>query len=142
MDEAKRKEFQSLLGTIESHKELEQIGERQRLIERNRHIYRFEELVKTVVVPTLRLCMLHLDQKGHFSRLREISPRRVRLDVHIQAGVMKRGTIELALIDSEPEKLRVDYSWGWRKEQEVHRVDELRDEFVADRVLHLLKGVL
>src|SRR5207302_1116194 len=49
---------------------------------------------------------------------------------------------ELALIDDQPDKLRVDYLWGWKREQEVFPVDRLGDSFVADRVLHLLRGLI
>jgi hypothetical protein len=142
LDEEKRQELQRLLGTIDSQRELDRFGERERHIEKNRHIYRFEELMRAVVVPTLRVCMLDLDRKGHFTRLRELSPRRARLDLQIQLGAPKRGALELALIDEQPDQLRVDYVWGWKREQEVFPVDQLGDAFVADRVLHLVRGLV
>ena len=142
MDDDKRKELQDLLGSIDSRRELDRSGERLRRIEQNRQLYRFEELMRTVVVPTLRSCMLDLDRKGHFTRLRELSPRRARLDLHIQMGTEKRGALELALIDEQPDKLRIDYHWGWKREQQVFQVDGLNDTFVTERVLHLLRGVV
>ena len=141
MDEDKRRELQALLGTIDSRRELERFDERERRIQSNRHAYRFEELMRTVVVPTLRACMLDLDRKGHFTRLRELSPRRTRLELELQLGAPKRGALELALIEEQPDKLRVDYMWGWRREQEVFPVDLLGDSFVTDRVLHLVRGL-
>jgi hypothetical protein len=142
LDEEKRQELQRLLGTIDSQRELDRYGERERHIEKNRHIYRFEELMRAVVVPTLRVCMLDLDRKGHFTRLRELSPRRARLDLQIQLGAPKRGALELALIDEQPDQLRVDYVWGWKREQQVFPVDQLGDAFVTDRVLHLVRGLV
>lgn len=142
MDEAKRQELQRLLGTIDSRQELDRYGERGRHIERNRHVYRFEELMRSVVVPTLRACMLDLDRKGHLTRLRELSPRRARLDLQIHLGTQRRGALELALIDDQPDQLRVDYIWGWKREQEVFAVDQLAGDFVADRVLHLVRGLV
>ena len=142
MNDEKRRELDLLLGTIDSQRQLDRYGERERRIEANRQVYRFEELMRSVVVPTLRVCMLDLDRKGHFTRLRELSPRRVRLDLEIQIGAARRGALELALIDDQPDKLRVDYLWGWKREQEVYAVDELGDSFVADRVLHLVRGLI
>ncbi|MBV8199584.1 MAG: hypothetical protein JOZ15_03065 [Acidobacteria bacterium] len=142
MDEEKRRELQLLLGMIDTRRELDRYDERERLIESNRQVYRFEELMRSVVVPTLRACMLDLDRKGHFTRLRELSPRRARLDLQVQLGAPKRGALELALIDEKPDQLRVDYIWGWKREQEVFAVDQLGDAFVTDRVLHLLRGLL
>ena len=142
MDEEKRQEFQRLLGTIDSQRELDRYDERERRIERNRQIYRFEELMRAVVVPTLRACMLDLDRKGHLTRLREVSPRRARLDLQIQLAPPKRGALELALIDDRPDQLRVDYSWGWKREQEVFPVAAIGDAFVTDRVMHLLRGLV
>jgi hypothetical protein len=142
LDEEKRRELDRLLGTIDSRRELDRFGERERRIERNRHIYRFEELMRSVVVPTLRVCMQDLDRKGHFTRLRALSPRRARLDVHIHMGAARGGALELALIEEQPDKLRIDYAWGWRREQEVFPVSEIGETFVADRVLHLLRGLV
>jgi hypothetical protein len=142
LDDGKRRELQLLLGMIESRRELDRYGERERRIENNRHVYRFEELMRSVVVPTLRACMLDLDRKGHFTRLRELSPRRARLDLQIQLGAPKRGALELALIDEQPDRLRVDYIWGWKREQEVFPVNEVGDAFVTDRVLYLVRGLV
>lgn len=142
MDEEKRRELQLLLGMIDTRRELDRYGERERRIERNRQVYRFEELMRSVVVPTLRACMLDLDRKGHFTRLRELSPRRARLDLQIHLSAQKRGALEVALIDEQPEQLRVDYIWGWKREQEVFRVNQLGEAFVTDRVLHLLRGLV
>lgn len=142
MNDEKRRELDLLLGTIESQRQLDRYGERERRIEANRQVYRFEQLMRSVVVPTLRVCMLDLDRKGHFTRLRTLSARRARLDLEIQIGAARRGALELALIDDQPGKLRVDYLWGWKREQEVYAVDEVGDSFVADRVLHLLRGLI
>jgi hypothetical protein len=142
LDEEKRRELDRLLGAIDSRRELDRFGERERRIERNRQVYRFEDLMRSVVVPTLRVCMLDLDRKGHFTRLRALSPRRARLDVHIHMAADRRGALELALIEEQPDTLRIDYVWGWRREQEVFPVGELGETFVADRVLHLLRGLV
>jgi hypothetical protein len=142
LNDEKRRELDLLLGTIDSQRQLDRYGERERRIEANRQVYRFEQLMRSVVVPTLRICMLDLDRKGHFTRLRTLSARRARLDLEIQIGAARRGALELALIDDQPDKLRVDYLWGWKREQEVYAVDELGDAFVADRVLHLLRGLI
>ena len=142
MDESKRKELQNLLGSIDSRRELDRFDERERRIEQNRRIYRFEELMRSVVVPALRVCMLDLDRKGHFTRLREVSPRRARLDLHVQMEATRRGALELALIDDAPDQLRVDYHWTWKREHEVFKVDQLGETFVTERVLHLLRGLV
>jgi hypothetical protein len=142
LDEEKRRELDRLLGAIDSRRELDRSGERERRIERNRQVYRFEELMRSVVVPTLRLCMLDLDRRGHFTRLRALSPQRARLDVHIHLAAATGGALEVALIEEQPDKLRIDYAWGWRREQEVFPVSELGETFVADRVLHLLRGLV
>jgi hypothetical protein len=142
LNDEKRRELDLLLGTIDSQRQLDRYGERERRIEANRQVYRFEQLMRSVVVPTLRICMLDLDRKGHFTRLRTLSARRARLDLEIQIGAARRGALELALIDDQPDKLRVDYLWGWKREQEVYAVDEVGDSFVADRVLHLLRGLI
>ena len=142
MDEEKRRELRRLLGTIETRREIDRSHERDRRIEKNRHVYRFEELMRAVVVPALRACMVDLDRQGHFTRLRELSPRRARLDLEIQLGAGKRGALELALIDERPDQLRVDYIWGWKREQEIFPVAELGDAFVADRVMHLVRGFI
>jgi hypothetical protein len=142
LDDEKRKELRDLLGSIDSRREIDRSGERERRIEQNRQIYRFEEVMKSVVMPTLRRCMLDLDRKGHFTRLRELSPHRARLDLHVQLGGTKRGALELSLIEDHPEQVRIVYHWGWKKEQEVFRVDEVAGTFVADRVLHLLRGLV
>ncbi len=142
MDEGRRRELQRLLGMIDSRQELDRNLERDRRIERHRHVYRFEELMRSVVVPTLRACMLDLDRKGHFTRLRELSPRRARLDMQIQLGAPRRGALELALIEEQPDQVRVDYIWGWKREQEVFPVSQVGDAFVTDRVLHLVRGLV
>jgi CYTH domain-containing protein len=142
LDEKKRRELDRMLVSIDSLREIDRSSERGRRIERNRQVYRFEELMRSVVVPTLRLCMAHLDRKGHFTRLRALSPRRARLDLQVHLSATLRGALELALIDDHPDQLRVDYAWGWKREQEVFPVDQLGETFVADRVLHLLRGLV
>jgi hypothetical protein len=141
MDDGKRKELRDLLGTVESAKELDRAAQRERLIERNRHAYRFQELKRAVIVPTLREFMIDLERKGHLTRLRDAAQEKTRLDVQIQAAKARRGAVEFAL-HSEPGTLRIDYSWGWRLEQEVYPLDQVAPAFVADRVLHLLRGLL
>lgn len=142
MDDEKRRELRRLLTTIDARREIDRSGERDRRIERNRQVYRFEELMRSVVLPTLRSCMLDLDQQGHFTRLRELSPRRARLDLEIHLTAARRGALELALIDERPDQLRVDYIWGWKREQEVFPVAQLGDAFVADRVMYLVRGLV
>jgi hypothetical protein len=138
----KRKELQKLLDVLEGQKELERSGQRERLIEKNRSVYRFREIKKTVILPALRQCMADLESKGHFTRLRQPSADKVRLDVQIHAAAAKRGAVEIALHASEPDKVRVDYGWGWKVEHEVYALDQVEGAFVTDRVLYLVKGLL
>ncbi len=142
MDEGKRKELRDLLGTIDTHEELERIDQRDRAIEKNRLRYRFDELKKSVILPTFREFIRDLEKKGHLTRLREPTTERVRLDVQIQTGKGRRGMIELGIAGIAPGKLKVDYSWGDRGEHEIYSLDQIEAAFVADRVLHLLKGLL
>lgn len=142
MEDRKRKEFRHLLATLEVDKERDQLGERERLLERNRVVYRFLEVKKEVILPTLRALMTDLDRKGHLTRLLEKTPEKVRFDVQLQTRVPKRGAIELSLHPSEA-KLKVAYGWSSGDvEHEVYPLEEIEAGFVTDRLMHLLRGLL
>lgn len=142
MEDGKIKEFRKLLTTIEANDEQDQLGERDRLLERNRVVYRFLDLKKAVILPALRTLMKDLDRKGHLTRLYEKTPERVRFDVQIQTRVPKRGAIEISLHPSEP-KVKVDYGWSaGGRESEVYPLEEVQGAFVADRMMHLMRGLI
>jgi len=145
LDERKKKELSKVLVGLEALKEQDRFSERDRLLQKNRHAYRFQELKKDVILPVLREFMVDLDAKGHLTRLSEKSPEKIRLDVQIQTKVPKRGTVEFGLDVSNPGKLKVDYGWvstGSRFHQESFPLDRIESGFIADRVLHLLQGLM
>ena len=142
MEDGKIKEFRKLLTTIEANAEQDQLGERDRLLERNRVVYRFLGLKKEVILPTLRTLMKDLDRKGHLTRLYEKTPEKVRFDVQIQTRVPKRGAIEISLHPSEP-KVTVEYGWSTgARESELYPLEQIQGAFVADRMMHLLRGLI
>ncbi len=142
MEDRKRKEFRHLLTILDVDKEQDQLGERDRLLERNRQVYRFQEIKKEVILPTLRSLMADLDRKGHLTRLQEKTPEKVRFDVQLQTRVPKRGAIELSLHPSEA-KLKVAYGWSTGGiEHEVYPLEEVEAGFVTDRLMYLLRGLL
>jgi hypothetical protein len=142
LEDGKIKEFRKLLTTIEANAEQDQLGERDRLLERNRVVYRFLDLKKTVILPTLRTLMKDLDRKGHLTRLHEKTPEKVRFDVQIQTRVPRRGAIEISLHPSEP-KVKVEYGWGTGdRESEVYPLEQVQGAFVADRMMHLMRGLI
>ena len=143
MDDAKRKELKKVLGALQSQRDLDRFAERERSIERNRSVYRFQEIKRAVILPTLRELMLDLERQGHLTRLQERTSERVRLDVQIQAKEPRRGAIEISHHRSEPEKVRVRYGWGLAEPvQEEAPLGQVDAAFVADRVLQLLKGAV
>jgi hypothetical protein len=142
LEDGKIKEFRQLLTTIESNAEQDQLGERDRLLERNRQVYRFQEIKKEIILPTLRALMVDLDRKGHLTRLWEKTPEKLRFDVQIQTRVPKRGAIEISLHSSEP-KLKVEYGWSsGAREEETYPMEKIEAAFVTDRMMHLLRGLL
>jgi hypothetical protein len=142
LEDGKIKEFRKLLTTLEANDEQDQLGERDRLLERNRVVYRFLDLKKAVILTTLRTLMKDLDRKGHLTRLYEKTPERVRFDVQIQTRVPKRGAIEISLHPSEP-KVKIDYGWNTGgRESELYPLEEVQGAFVADRVMYLLRGLI
>ena len=142
MEDGKIKEFRRLLTTLEANDEQDQLGERDRLLERNRVVYRFLDLKKGVILPTLRTLMKDLDRKGHLTRLYEKTPERVRFDVQIQTRVPKRGAIEISLHPSEP-KVKVEYGWSTGgRESELYPLEEVQGELIADRMMYLLRGLI
>ncbi len=142
MEDGKIKEFRQLLTTIEANAEQDQLGERDRLLERNRQVYRFQGLKKEVILPTLRALMVDLDRKGHLTRLSEKTPEKVRFDVQIQTRVPKRGAIEISLHPSEP-KVKVEYGWSTgARESELYPLEQIQGAFVTDRMMHLLRGLV
>lgn len=142
MEDGKIKEFRKLLTTLEANAEQDQLGERDRLLERNRQVYRFQEIKKEVILPTLRTLMVDLDRKGHLTRLWEKTPEKLRFDVQIQTRVPKRGAIEISLHASEP-KIKIEYGWSsGTREQETYPFDAIQSAFVTERMMHLLRGLL
>jgi len=142
LEDGKLKEFRRLLTTLEANDEQDQLGERDRLLERNRVVYRFLDLKKEIILPTLRALMVDLDRKGHLTRLYEKTPEKVRFDVQIQTRVPKRGAIEISLHSAEP-KVKVDYGWSTGgRESEVYPLEEIQGAFVTDRMMHLLRGLI
>jgi len=142
LEDGKIKEFRQLLTTLEVNAEQDQLGERDRLLERNRQVYRFQEIKKEIILPTLRALMVDLDRKGHLTRLWEKTPEKLRFDVQIQTRVPKRGAIEISLHPSEP-KLKVEYGWSsGTREEEIYGMEKIEAAFVTDRMMHLLRGLL
>jgi hypothetical protein len=142
LDDGKIKEFRKLLTTLEANAEQDQLGERDRLLERNRHVYRFQDLKKEVILPTLRALMVDLDRKGHLTRLWEKTSDNVRFDVQIQTREPKRGAIEISLHPTEP-RLKVEYGWSsGAREQETYPLETIAAAFVTERMMHLLRGLL
>lgn len=143
MDDTKRKEFRRLLTSLETQTQEDRLRERETALAKNRQTYRFQELKKAVILPTLREFMVDLDKKGHLTRLWEKSPEKIRFDVQIQTRVPKRGAMELSLHVSENGEIRVSYGWSsGAMEQQTYALERIEAGFVADRVLHLLKGLL
>jgi hypothetical protein len=142
LEEKKLKEFRHLLTRLEVNQEQDGNSERERLLERNRVVYRFQDLKKEIILPTFRQLMLDLDRKGHLTRLWEKTPEVLRFDVQLQSRVPKRGAIEMSLHPTEA-RLRVEYGWtGGGREQELHSLDDVQPSFVADRMMHLLRHLL
>jgi hypothetical protein len=142
LDDGKIKEFRKLLTTLEANAEQDQLGERDRLLERNRQVYKFQDLKKEVILPTLRALMVDLDRKGHLTRLWEKTPEKVRFDVQIQTREPKRGAIEISLHPTES-RLKVEYGWSsGAREQELYPLEAIAAAFVTERMMHLLRGLL
>ena len=143
MDDSKRQELKKVLGTLESQRELDRFADRERALEGNRALYRFEEIKRTVILPTLREFMVDLERQGHLTRLQERATDRVRFDIQIQSRESRRGMIEISHHRSAPEKIRLRYGWGLSGiVQEEAALDQIDAAFVADRLLHLLKGAV
>jgi hypothetical protein len=141
LDDTKRKEFRRLLTSLETQTQEDRMREREAALAKNRQTYRFQELKKAVILPTLREFMVDLDKKGHLTRLWEKSPEKIRFDVQIQTRVPKRGAVELSLSDTG--EIRVNYGWSsGAMEQHTYALERIEAGFVADRVLHLLKGLV
>jgi hypothetical protein len=143
VDDAKRKELSKVLGALESQRELDRFADRERAIERNRSVYRFQEIKRSVILPALRELMVDLERQGHLTRLQERTSERVRLDIQIQSREPRRGVLEISHHRSDPEKVRVRYGWGLGEPvQEEASLGQIDAAFVADRVLELLKGAI
>ncbi|HEY8020380.1 MAG TPA: hypothetical protein VIH93_04740 [Thermoanaerobaculia bacterium] len=143
MDDVKRKELKKVLGTLESQRELDRFAERERAIEHNRHIYRFQEIKRSVILPTLREFMIDLEKQGHLTRIQEKTSERVRFDIQIQSREPRRGVLEIFHQRSDPEKVRLRYGWALadtvQEEAELLQIDAA---FIAERMLQLLKGAV
>jgi len=145
LDEVKRKEVRKLLVALEAEKDQDRFREREAVLEKNRQIYRFQEIKKTVLLPTLRELMIDLDHKGHLTKLQEPTPEKVRMDVQVQTQTPKRGAIEFSLDKAEPNTIKVNYGWVSKEarfDQESFPMDSVVSRFVIDRVLHLLRGLI
>jgi len=143
LDEIKRKELKKVLGTLESQRELDRLADRERAIERNRLLYRFQEIKRSIILPTLREFMVDLDRQGHLTRLQERSTERVRFDVQIQSREPRRGLLEISHQRADPDKVRL--RWGWAKAEPVHEeasLEAIDAAFIAERLLRLLKGAV
>jgi hypothetical protein len=143
LDDVKRKELKKVLGTLESQRELDRFAERERAIEHNRHIYRFQEIKRSVILPTLREFMIDLEKQGHLTRIQEKTSERVRFDIQIQSREPRRGVLEIFHQRSDPEKVRLRYGWALadtvQEEAELLQTDAA---FIAERMLQLLKGAV
>jgi len=142
LDDPKRKELRNLLSTFEADREQERFRERERKIEKNRYVYRFEELAKNILLPTLRELMLDLEKRGHLTRLTRKSAERLRLDVQIESQGARRCALEISLHPGELGKVKVDYAWGWKTAgPEVYDLAEVDAGLVAGCLVKLLKGL-
>jgi hypothetical protein len=143
LDDVKRKELKKVLGTLESQRELDRFAERERAIEHNRHIYRFQEIKRSVILPTLREFMIDLEKQGHLTRIQEKTSERVRFDIQIQSREPRRGVLEIFHQRSDPEKVRLRYGWALadtvQEEADLLQIDAA---FIAERMLQLLKGAV
>ncbi len=145
LDDVKRKEVRKLLVALEAEKDQDRFREREAVLEKNRQIYRFQEIKKTVLLPTLRELMIDLDHKGHLTKLQEPTPEKVRMDVQVQTQVPRRGAIEFSLDRAEPNTIKIHYGWVAKEarfDQESFPLDSVVSRFVIDRVLHLLRGLI
>lgn len=145
LEDGKRKEVRKLLTALEAQREQDRFAEREIALEKNRQLYRFQEMKKTVLLPTLRELMTDLDRKGHLTRLQEVSPEKVRLDVQVQTQTPKRGAIEFSLDKSDAGKVKVNYGWvsdDTKFDQEIYPLEFMASSFVVDRILHLLRGLM
>src|SRR3954451_24156443 len=110
LDDPTRKELRNLLSTLEADREQDRFRERDRKIEKNRYVYRFEELSRSVILPTLRELTLDLEKRGHLTRLVRKSAERLRLDVQIESQGSRRCAMEIGLHPTELGKVKVDYA--------------------------------
>jgi hypothetical protein len=142
LEDPNRREFRNLLSTLEADREQSRFRERERRIEKNRYVYRFEELTRDVILPTLRELMLDLERRGHLTRLTRKSAERLRLDVQIESQGLKRCALEIGLHPGETGKVKVDYAWGWKTgEPAVLPLEEVDAVQVSGWVLNLLRGL-
>ena len=142
MDDQKRKEFRNLLSTLDVDREQSLFRERDLKIEKNRYIYRFEELSREVILPTLRELVLDLEKNGHLTQLARKSPERLRLDVQLATRVVKRGALEIGLHPAQPGKVKVDYSRGLEAgAPEIYPLEQIDGGLVASCLVKLLKSL-
>jgi hypothetical protein len=137
MDSGKRRELGRLLTELESQSQLDRLAARERGLARSRAVVRFQDLKRDVILPTLR--EWRSPAMGSATR-KDACRSRHLLEREFMAA--QRGAIEFALHESDAGKLRVDYSWGWQRQQEVYPLERVESGFVADRVLHLLRGLV
>lgn len=142
LNDPKRTELRNLLSALEADREQDRFREREKKIEKNRYVYRFEELTRGVILPTFRELMLDLEKRGHLARLVRKSAERIRLDVQIEGQATRRCAVEIGVHPSELGKVKIDYAWGWRAaEPETYLLEEVDAGLVAGCLLKLLKGL-
>jgi hypothetical protein len=142
LEDPKRTELRNLLSTFEADREQDRFREREKKIEKNRYVYRFEELTRSLILPTLRELILDLEKRGHLARLVRKSAERIRLDVQIEGQASRRCAVEIALHPSELGKVKIDYAWGWRSAPpETYLFEEVTAGLLAGFLLKLLKGL-
>ena len=100
MDYRDEKALASLLNDLEHERETARTEGREGRIRAARHDRRFRDLARTVFLPTLREVMQQLERKGHPTRLREIGPTRLRLDLLLEGTRPVPSAIEVVLAAS------------------------------------------
>ena len=142
MDEQKRREFRNILSALDVDREQQRFRERERKIEKNRYVYRFEELARDVILPALRELTLDLERRGHLPRLTRKAADRIRVDVQVETKGSQRGALEIGLHPSAPGQVKVDYAWGWKQgEPEVYTLEQVDGGLVAGCLVKLLQGM-
>src|SRR5262249_41033594 len=116
---------------------------REQKIEKNRYVYRFEELARETILPALRELVLDLEKKGHLTRLTRKGADRIRLDVQVETRTAQRCALEIGLHPTDLGRVKVDYAWGWKQgEPELYTLEQVDGGLVAGCLLKLLQGLV